>query len=112
MTEGTVVIFFLETLGQEMCTKGIGHRCRLAIGLGLRQKFFFSVRVHMGYTASRSLKSSLAWLLHGDNMSSQHASTPHLDGYIKGIRDEFDRLNCELDETRRQRDEYITKCTS
>jgi hypothetical protein len=48
-----------------------------------------------------------------DNMASQHlqqATTPHLDGYLKGIRDEFDRLNYELDETRRQRDEYKTKC--
>jgi len=44
---------------------------------------------------------------------TQHTtSTPHLDGYLKGIKDEFDRLNRELDETRKQRDEYITKCTS
>ena len=52
-----------------------------------------------------------------DNMASKHltgnqcTSSPHLDGYLKGIRDEFDRLNRELDETRKQRDEYIAKCT-
>jgi len=51
-------------------------------------------------------------------MASQHltgtqlTSTPHLDGYLKGIRDEFDRLNHELEETRKQRDEFMTKCTS
>jgi hypothetical protein len=38
-------------------------------------------------------------------------STPQLDGYLKGIRDEFDRLNYELEEMRKQRDEYVTKCT-
>jgi len=39
------------------------------------------------------------------------SSTPPLDEYLKGIRNEFDRLNQELDETRKQRDEYIIKCT-
>ena len=42
----------------------------------------------------------------------QHITMPHIDEHLKGIRDEFDRLNHELDETRKQRDEYITKCTS
>ena len=50
------------------------------------------------------------------NMASQHltgtqyTSSSHLDEYLKGIKDEFNRLNYELDETRKQRDEYITKC--
>jgi len=43
---------------------------------------------------------------------TQHNPRPHLDGYLKGIKDEFDRLKHELDETRKQRDEYIAKCTS
>ena len=42
---------------------------------------------------------------------TQHTSSPHLDGYLKGIKDEFDRLNHELDQTRKQRDEFMTKCT-
>jgi len=42
----------------------------------------------------------------------QHITMPHIDEHLKGIKDDFDRLNHELDETRRQRDEYITKCTS
>jgi len=65
------------------------------------------------------VSDALSWYDHG-NMASQRqhltgtqqTSTPHLDGYLKGIRDEFDRLNHELDETRKQRDEYMTKCTS
>jgi hypothetical protein len=67
------------------------------------------------------LQSHLSWLtgcrglrVISDNMTSQHLTglpTPQLDGYLKGIRDEFDRLNYELEETRKQRDEYITKCT-
>jgi hypothetical protein len=43
-------------------------------------------------------------------MASTGLPTPQLDGYLKGIRDEFDRLNYELEETRKQRDEYVTKC--
>jgi len=42
----------------------------------------------------------------------QHITMPHIDEHLNGIREEFDRLNHELDETRKQRDEYITKCTS
>jgi len=46
-------------------------------------------------------------------MASQiQTPTPHLDEYLKGIKDEFDRLNHELDETRKQRDEFKTKCKS
>ena len=43
---------------------------------------------------------------------NQRATSTHLDGHLKGIMDEFDRLNHELDETRKQRDQYMSKCAS
>ena len=35
---------------------------------------------------------------------------PQLDAYLSGIREEFDRLNKELDQAKNQRDEYQQNC--
>ena len=50
-------------------------------------------------------------LLLTTTMTSQLTPDSHLDGYLNGIRQEFTRLNQELEEARNQREEYKRNCT-
>ena len=43
-------------------------------------------------------------------MTSLHTPDYHLDAYLDGIKQQFIRLNQELDEARNQRDEYKINC--